>query len=104
MGVVLLILAVALAMTPFRDGGVRCGPPLFGADASLSVPPSEEFGPLIVAYGCTDKAVGRLVLAGAFVVPGIVLSAVGVWLRCRPGSSSWGVVDRSRRLAGSQRP
>lgn len=54
---------------------------MFGADESLSEPPSEELGLIILSGGCTDEAVGRLVLASALVVPGIVLTTVGLWLR-----------------------
>jgi hypothetical protein len=83
-GVVLLLVAVALALMPFRDGEVRCGPPLFGAEASLDDAPSPELGIGVVVVGCTDDAVGRLLLSGALVVAGISTTAVGLWLRSRP--------------------
>lgn len=101
LGAVLLLGAVVLASMPFREGGVRCGPPLFGADASLSDPPSDEFGPAIIPYGCADEAVGRLVLASALVVPGILLTAIGLWLNWRRESSSSGTADWSRAPVGS---
>lgn len=70
LGVVLLIAAVALALMPFKEGAVGCGSPLLGGEAAK---PDDGHLVLIVPLGCTDSAVGRLVLATALFVSGIVM-------------------------------
>jgi hypothetical protein len=93
LGVLLLLAALALALMPFRDGAVRCGPPLLGADASLPRAPADGLG-LHVAVGCTDDAVGRLMLACVLYLVGIAITAVGLWLGWRPMSDGGRVEPR----------
>jgi uncharacterized metal-binding protein len=79
LGVVLVISAVALASMPFRDSELRCGSPLSGGDASLSDVPANGRDVLVVSDGCTDEAVGRLVLAGVLFPVGIIMTTLGLW-------------------------
>jgi hypothetical protein len=100
LGALLLLAALALALMPFRDGAVRCGPPLLGADASLPRAPADGLG-LHVAVGCTDDAVGRLMLACVLYLVGIAITAVGLWLGWRLTSDGGRVEPRPSVLEGA---
>jgi hypothetical protein len=70
---------------PFKDGDVRCGSPLFGADAVQPDQPANGRG-LIVARGCTDNGAKRLVLASGVLLGGMLLTPVGLSLTRVPES------------------
>jgi hypothetical protein len=72
----------ALALMPFNDGTVQCGPPLLGAKPSHPV--ADGNGHLLVFVpACTGPGVGRLLLGTGLVVAGLVMTAValsiGLW-------------------------
>lgn len=78
-GVVAVFGAVLLALMPFTDSDVRCGSPLFGADAVQPDQPPNGMG-LIVAMGCADQGAKRLVLASGLLLGGMLLTPVGLSL------------------------
>jgi len=69
----MIFTALWLALMPFYDREVRCGPPLFGADppANVSITPGT----------CSESAADRLKVAG---VVGVGASAVMVMLITGP--------------------
>ena len=61
-----VLVSGAISLAPFNDRGVRCGPPLFGAEppANYSITPGT----------CSDVASDRLLGAAVLMAVSVVLS------------------------------
>jgi len=61
-----IVLALVYALIPFKlaDGGVTCGPPLFGSDPSTT----ERVGQVEPAQDCPARGRSKLLVAGFIAV------------------------------------